>query len=69
MTPEEAQQFQEHINEIAKILYKNTPKSNLVFLESIEKSVCQQILEEVGPPRAFFLSNKLQELQRGEREN
>lgn len=39
MTPEDTQQLQAHIEGIAKILYKNTQKSDLVSLESIEKSV------------------------------
>jgi len=39
MTPEDTQQLQAHIEGIVKILYKNTKKSDLVSLESIEKSV------------------------------
>ena len=60
MTPEDAQQLQAYIQGIAKILYKNTPESDLVTLESIEKSVRQQMLEQVGPQVAFFLSTKSQ---------
>lgn len=63
MTPEEAQQLQAHITGIAKILYTNTPQSDLVSLETIEKSVRTQMLEKVSPFVAFFLFNKLQELQ------
>ena len=54
MTPEEAQKLQEHITGIAEILYKNTPKSELVSLETIEKSVRQQMLKKVSPQVAFF---------------
>lgn len=58
MTPEEAQKLQIHIAAIAEILYKNTPESDLVSLEAIEKSVRQQMLEKVSPFVAFFLSKK-----------
>lgn len=61
MTPEEAEQVQVHIREIAAILYKNTPASELTNLETIEKSVRRQVLEHVSPNIALFLSNKLQE--------
>jgi len=54
MTPEEAQKLQEHITGIAEILYKNTPKSDWVSLETIEKSVREQMLEKVSPQVAFF---------------
>lgn len=60
MTPEDAQQLQAYIQGIAKILYKNTPESDLVTLESIEKSVRQLLLEQVSPQVAFFLSTKSQ---------
>ena len=61
MTPEEAARVQECIQEIAAILYKNTPASELTNLESIEKSVRRQMLEHVSPQVALFLSNESQE--------
>jgi hypothetical protein len=64
MTPVEAQRVQECIQEIAGILYKNTPASELTSLESIEKSVRRQMLEQVSPQVALFLSNKSQELSK-----
>ena len=68
MTPESAQKLQDYIQGIAEILYKNTDSSNLVSLEAIEKTVRRQMLENVSPKVAFFLSNKLQEQQEAERE-
>lgn len=61
MTPKEFEQVQAHIREIAAILYRNTPDSELTNLETIEKSVRRQVLEHVSPNIALFLSNKLQE--------
>jgi hypothetical protein len=54
MTPEEQEQFQFFSAEIAKILYNNTPPSELTSLENIEKHLRQQWLEKVGPQIGFF---------------
>jgi len=58
MTPEEADRVQGCIQEIAAILYRNTPPEDLVSLESIEKTVRTQMLEHVSPNIALFLSSK-----------
>ena len=58
MTPEDAQKLQDHVRGIAEILYKNTDKTDLVSLETIEKSVRRQMLEHVSPQTAFFSSKK-----------
>lgn len=55
MTSEEVEQVQAHIREIAAILYRNTPGSELTNLETIEKSVRQQVLEHISPNIALFL--------------
>lgn len=55
MNPEDVQELQAHIQGIAKILYKNTDKTDLVSLETIEKSVRQQMLENVSPEVVFFI--------------
>lgn len=60
MTPEEAQRLQACVQEIAAILYNNTPPSEVATLEGIEKSVRKQMLEHVSPQIALFLSGKLQ---------
>ena len=65
MTLEETQRLQACLQEAAAILYRNTPAGELKTFEGLEKAVRQQMLEQVGPEIAFFLSNKLQE-PRGE---
>lgn len=62
MNSEEAQRLQECVQEIAAILYKNTPAEQLTTLEGIEKVVRQQMLEHVSPEVGLFLSSKLLEL-------
>lgn len=58
MTPEKAQRLQACIQEIATILYEETSTDQLTNLESIEKTVLQQMLEHVSPQIALFLSSK-----------
>jgi len=58
MTPEEKERLQAAVKEIAAILYKNTPPSELETLEGIEKTVRSQMLAHVSPQIAFFLSNR-----------
>ena len=60
MTPEEKQRLQAAVREIASILYKNTSLEALETLEGIEKTVREQMLQQVSPQIAFFLSNRLQ---------
>jgi hypothetical protein len=61
ITPKEKQRLQAAVKEIAAILYKNTPSDKLKTLEGIEKTVREQVLENVSPEIAFFLLQKLQE--------
>lgn len=65
MTPEEKKQLEVHIQEIAKILYKNTPPDKIETFEGIEYSVREQVLEHVSPKIAFFLSEKRRERIKG----
>ena len=69
MTPEEQEKLNAAVREIATILYKNTPASELESLEGIEKTVRSQMLEHVSPKIAFFLSNKKQVQIKEEAEN
>ena len=64
MTPEEKERLAAHIQEIAKILYKNTPPEKIETFEGIEYSVREQVLDHVSPKIAFFLSEKRQERQK-----
>ena len=61
MTPEDKKLLDNHVKEIAKILYKNAPPEKLETFEGIETAVRDQVLEHVNPKIAFFLSQKKQE--------
>lgn len=65
MTPEKAQALQDHISVIAAILYEETPQEQLTTLESLEKTVRQQVLEHVTPQIDVFLSRGSQAQQQG----
>lgn len=56
MTPEQIERLKACSQEIAEILYHNTPEQELNDLDGIEKSVRRQMLEHVSPEVAFFLS-------------
>ena len=60
MTPEKEKALSEHITAIAKILYEDTPPSELNSLESIETVVREKLLTHVNPQIGFFLSKKSQ---------
>jgi hypothetical protein len=58
MTPSDQKQLKAHAKAAAEILYRNTDPTELKSFESIEKSVCQKMLEEVGPELgSFFFSS------------
>ena len=65
MTPEDKKLIETHIQEIAKILYKNTPPEKIETFEGIETTVREQVLEHVSPKIAFFLSEKRREQPKG----
>lgn len=56
MTPEEIERLKVCSQEIAEILYRNTPENELTDLDGIERSVRFQMLEYVSPEVALFLS-------------
>ena len=56
MTSEDQARLEACTAEIAEILYRNSNRENLDTLEVIEQAVRQQILEEVSPRVALFLS-------------
>jgi hypothetical protein len=60
MTTDKRERIEACIQELAALLYEETDKNQLQDLESIEKTVRQQILERVSPEIAVFLSNKKQ---------
>ena len=68
MNPEKQERLQACLQELATLLYEQTDKSELTNLESIEKSVRQQMLEHVSPEVGVFLSSKLQKFRKANRD-
>jgi len=68
MTPEDRQRLKAHLKEVAEILYRNTAPTELSTFESIEKSLRQKILAEVGPELRSFFFQQYQELKQEEAE-
>ena len=68
MTPEQRQKIKINLQEIADILYQNTPPDNLQSFESIELTVREQIVETVAPEISSFFLTQQEELLRGEKE-
>jgi hypothetical protein len=56
MTPEDQARLEACTDEIAEILYRNSNGEKLDSLEGIEQTVRQQMLQEVSPRVALFLS-------------
>ena len=68
MTPSDQQQLKAHLKAAAEILYRNTDPIELKSFESIEKSVRQKMLSEVGPELGSFFFQQYQELKQENRE-
>lgn len=56
MTPKDQERLEACTAEIAEILYRNSDSEGLESLEGIEQIVRQQMLAEVSPRVALFLS-------------
>jgi hypothetical protein len=56
MTPQDQERLAACTAEIAEILYRNSHPESLETLETIEQTVRQQMLAEVSPRVALFLS-------------
>ena len=68
MTPEEQQKIKINLQEIAELLYKNTPVDNLQSFESVELSVREHLIQTVAPEiSGFFLTRRVEKV-RGETE-
>lgn len=61
MTPPEEKELKEHINAIAKILYRQSKPEQVETLARIEETVREQTLKHISPQIGIFLSNKEQE--------
>jgi hypothetical protein len=68
MNEKDSRRMEACIQEVAEILYRNTSTEELINFERVEQAVRTKILEEVSPKVAFFLSNKLQEQKKEEKE-
>jgi hypothetical protein len=58
MTTDKQERIKACLQELATLLYEQADHSKLTDLESIEKTVRSQILEQVSPEIAFFLLSK-----------
>jgi outer membrane PBP1 activator LpoA protein len=65
MTPEDQARLKQSVNDIAAILYKNTPPEQVKTLEGIEKAIRQHAQETVLPQLALFLQQKHLEQMKG----
>ncbi len=61
MNSEKQEQLKACLKELATLLYEEAEKSELTDLESIEKTVRNQVLSYVSPEIALFLLSKQQE--------
>ena len=64
MIPSDQQQLKVHLKAVAEILYRNTDPTELKSFESIEKSVRQKMLSEVGPEIGNFFFSSLRNSNR-----
>ena len=68
MTPSDQQRLKAHLKGVAEILYKNTDSTELSNFESIEKSLRQKMLKEVGSELGRFFFQQYQELKQEDSE-
>lgn len=55
MTPAEKQELDEHVEAIARLLYKDADPSRMQDLGGIEKVIREQLQEHVSPQMGVFL--------------
>ena len=63
MTPSDQDQLKAYLKAAAEILYRNTDPTELKSFESIENSVRQKMLSEVGPELGSFFFQQYQEFK------
>lgn len=61
MTPSERLELEVCLKRVGEILYKNSDPESLETFEGIEKTVREQVLEEISPKIALFFSKKRRE--------
>ena len=62
MTPSERKRLEACLREASEILYNNSDTESITTLEDIEIVVREQVLENVSPKIALFLSKEKQKL-------
>ncbi|MEG4117323.1 ISKra4 family transposase [Microcoleus sp. N9_B4] len=65
MTPSDQEQLKAYLKAAAEILYRNTDPTELESFDSIEKSLRQKMLEEVGPELGSFFFPAASGIQTG----
>ncbi len=68
MTPSERLELKECLKRASEILYDNSDPKSLESLEGIEKTVREQVLENVSPEIALFFWKERQEREKEEKE-
>ncbi len=68
MTPSERLELKACLKRASEILYNDSEPESLETLEGIEKTVREQVLENISPEIALFLSKKRQEQEKEEKE-
>ncbi len=68
MTPSDQEQLKAYLKAAAEILYRNTDPTELKSFDSIEKSLRQKMLEEVGTELGSFFFHEYQELKEKKQE-
>ena len=58
ITPEEQERIDTCVAEIAEILHRHTPESEITSLEGIEKTVRQQVTKHISPKIGMFFIEK-----------
>ncbi len=69
MTPSDQKRLKAYLKELAEILYRNTDSTELSNFESIEKSLRQKMLKEVGSELGRFFFQQYQELKQEDSES
>ncbi len=67
MTPSERLELKECLRRVSEILYNENEPESLETLENIEKTVREQVIENISPEIALFLSKRRLKLEKEEK--
>jgi len=68
MSPEEEKSIREHLQQVASILYQNTPMEELKNFETIELTVRKQMIDHVAPTIANFFLTEVVDVEEEKKE-